>query len=117
MCWGIVLKIDGTTELVTYPPREPEHLAYIREQVGGWAEYHDLPALHATMWMDEDGKMKQRPVNVIATALLRSNQPHFGNDFVVGDVLIVGPTDSKGIWLGLTALEADLVEAAIAAAN
>lgn len=116
MCWAILVKSDGTTEQIEYPPREPEHLPYLQKAVGGYVEFHDLPGLHATLVVDEDGKMKRKPVNTLITALYRSSRP--GNDqFFVGDGLITGPTDANGIMHGLSALEADLVEAALAVAR
>lgn len=116
MCWAILVKSDGATEQVEYPPREPEHLPYLQKAVGGYVEFHDLPSLHATLVADEDGKMKAKPVNPLATSLYRANRPG-STDFLVGDVLIVGPSDANGILHGLSALEADLVEAALAVAR
>lgn len=62
-------------------------LEVFQQEVGGYVQGVDLPG--STMWLDEEGKLKEKPVNARATALGRI----FGRlqqDVAVGDVICVG---------------------------
>jgi len=65
----------------------------------------------ATMWLDEEGKLRGRDVNIIATDLYE--QTYGPYDLIVGDVILTGDEDENGNLLGFSDEEiaemADLV--------
>jgi hypothetical protein len=65
----------------------------------------------ATMWLDEEGKLRGRDVNIIATDLYE--QTYGPYDLIVGDVILTGDEDEDGNLLGFSDEEiakmADLV--------
>lgn len=63
--------------------------------VGGWIEAVALRQPRATMYLDEEGKLKGQPVNRIAT-MLAWQHGHPTGDQIVGDCLIVGPPTTGG---------------------
>ena len=84
------LNVDGTVEKM-----KDTNLKAMQEAVGGYIEIIRLPktcrlsGLHVLldgadlMVLDEEGKLKSKPVNEIATMI--ADNP---NDYIVGDVLI-----------------------------
>jgi len=76
-------------------------LSFLNQGVGGYLEAVSLrlvrevgPALVATMYVNEEGKLKRLPVNPIGTVLARlAGGLH---DTIVGDVVLVGPPDKHG---------------------
>ena len=84
------LNVDGTVEKM-----KDTSLKAMQEAVGGYIEIIRLPkpcrlfGLHVLvdgfdlMVLDEEGKLKSKPVNEIATMI--ADNP---NDYIVGDVLI-----------------------------
>ena len=74
----------------------PNAYEAIRTNVGGWLEAVSLGEDHATlpnhrMYLDEEGKINDLPVNNRATSLTRGVVAHW--DMIVGDVVICGPVD------------------------
>ena len=68
----------------------------LKEHIGGWLE-----GLHLTddmfAYIDEEGKMKGLPYNVLATALCQVKQVGLApTDFISGTMLIVGSPDEEG---------------------
>ena len=68
----------------------------LKEHIGGWLE-----GLHLTddtfAYIDEEGKMKGLPYNVLATELCTDLQVGLApTDFISGTMLIVGSPDSEG---------------------
>ena len=62
---------------------------------GGWLEGVTLREPRATLYCDEEGKLKGLAVNRIAT-MLAWKHGHSTGDELVGDCLIVGPPTSGG---------------------
>lgn len=53
-----------------------------------------------TMWLDEEGKLRGRQVNMIASQLFE--EVHGAFDLIVGDVILTADEDEHGNLLGLT---------------
>ena len=91
---------DGSIELET-----------LQEAVGGYVER--VPVVKQTldnldMWLNEEGKLKSLPLNMIATNLSGIWK---NGDFIVGDVLVCA-FDEEGNSIGITdKQEHDLREA------
>lgn len=88
--YWICLRADNTAGLYKTEPNKVISYAdfeYIKEECGmKWAEivafrYHDIPY---TMMLDEEGKLRNKPINDMATDLY--NNPF---DVIVGDVAIL----------------------------
>jgi len=54
----------------------------------------------ATMWLDEEGKLRGRDVNTIATDLYE--QTYGPYDLIVGDVILTADEDENGNLLGFS---------------
>lgn len=74
-----------------------ENLAGMQAAVGGYIEIIDLGPLTASLVLDEEGKLAQKPINRRATLLFWLLFPSVRHhDVIVGDVLIVGYPDKDG---------------------
>lgn len=77
----------------------------LKNEINGWLEAIDLKAgthfWDATMWVDEEGKMKSLPHNLFAQKIFDFS---FGawRDSVVGDVVFTGGADQHGNTKGLS---------------
>lgn len=72
-------------------------LGTYQEIVGGHIEAIDLVMPEATFYIDEEGKLKDKPVNLRATAILWVHNPAYRKqDVIVGDAFLVGPVDENG---------------------
>lgn len=100
----IVLKTDGTTEVVELPTLEDE-LATLQHAVGdGLIEAITLGSLNIRLFVNEEGKNLLLPPNRVASAIWSSVYPvHMLNDFIVGDVVITSDkSNDEGDLIGLT---------------
>jgi len=83
---------------------------FIRDFIGGWIEggsiYNEGEVI-GTMYMDEEGKLMNLPLNEIATAVYNNNRSYYDN--ILGDVIIFGNCDNNGYDTGVTDELADLV--------
>jgi hypothetical protein len=74
-----------------------DNLAGMQAAVGGYIEFVDLGPLEASLVVNEEGKLEQRPINRRATLLFWLLFPSIRQrDVIVGDVLIVGHADKDG---------------------
>jgi len=72
------------------------HLKSMQDAVGGMIEYLPLTD-NAHAYIDEEGKLKGKKVNVMATMLCRKlNIGLAPDDMIVGDMLILGSLNKKG---------------------
>ena len=82
-----IIKTDGTT--VNYSPKAGAYyeLEELNQIVGGCIQ---IISLHdgRIMVINDDGKLLELPYNWEATAIAQEQGAIFGNDFIVGDVLI-----------------------------
>jgi hypothetical protein len=84
------INTDFTTEVLDLSSNEYEQLS---GAVGGLIQAVDLkPDL--TVWMNEEGKLMDLPVNIIGTHMWERS---FGQtDILVGDIVFTGNTDDEG---------------------
>ena len=94
----IIIKTDGTKHVKTV---ENIDLAFLQECVGGYIEAVNLPSFEgATMYVNEEGKLNGLLINLYATQLFQGD--YGKTDVIVGDIVLVGATDSEGYDTGLT---------------
>ena len=91
MVKGIVIKDNGLIEI----KEVEDKLHNYQEIVDGLIDYVSVDN-GVDMIIDDEGKLKNKPVNAIATLLLNWNE-----DFIVGDVFIVG-VNKEGETISLT---------------
>jgi hypothetical protein len=73
-----------------------EGLSEIQRAVGGYIEAIKAGSI-GSGFVNEEGKLKGLPDNVIATAVWhRANKIHKFSDYLVGDVLFCGLPDDEG---------------------
>lgn len=85
-----LLRSDGTTEIITLSSLES-----FQDAVGGFIEA--IALRDATMYVNEEGKLNGLPVNSNANVIARAFGSRISyDDLIVGDVIIVGPTDDYG---------------------
>lgn len=74
-------------------PRLPDYQAI----TGGSIERVSLENPAASLYVNEDGKLLELPLNRRATLLLWMHNPAFRyRDAIVGDALLIGPVDGDG---------------------
>ena len=93
------LQIKTTGEVVAIDITA-DSLEYLQTAVGGWVQAIDI-ATDMTMWCNEEGKLIGLPHNPYAQFMW---DKAFGahTDYIVGDIVLTGGTDSEGYTLGLT---------------
>jgi hypothetical protein len=76
---------------------DANNLSVLQDLVGGYIEYLTIDIyghlLHA--YINEDGKDKMLPYNENATIICRSLSGIFPNDFIVGQMIILGENSSE----------------------
>ena len=87
----------------------------LKETIGGWLEAI-YPHPNVTMWCDEEGKLKDQPVNSTATWLWWFLQPEMkGVDHLRGTVVVTGGVDSEGDALPVDDLILELMTKVVGA--
>ena len=81
------LLTNGDTELVSPANGSQFTLEELQEHVGGYIQLIHTPGGRLLV-IDEEGKLKNKPINERATGILRSCGPVTG-DCIVGDALWV----------------------------
>ena len=79
---ALLVRVDGTKEEVEVP--KGNSLSFLQSTVGGYIEF--APCKHAEfagVICDEEGKLKQKPINKVATDMA-GIAPY---DVLVGDIL------------------------------
>lgn len=94
MLKGILIKSDGDYQVIDYE----DSLDFLHNVVGGYIEYVPIKD-NICMIINEEGKLKGLDINDIATSLISFN------DFIVGNVLIVGVKDGEDISLSDSQIE------------
>lgn len=99
---GEVTELDLTSDSLTT----------LQTAVGGWVQAIDL-ASDLSMWCNEEGKLTGLPHNPYAQFMW---DKVFGahTDYIVGDVVLTGGTDSEGETIGLTQEQVDIIKAVTA---
>lgn len=93
MVQGIVIPADNTAPLSV---GTLDSLEDYQRVVGGWIEAVDVPNLGVTMYVNEEGLIRDLPFNRRATFLWQFNVPQARDARLVGDVAVVGLTDDEG---------------------
>lgn len=93
---ALLFDVDGTVKKIDL---DNLSLRQSQELVGGYIEAISGPEWVA--YVDEDGKRKGLPLNVKADRFVHTQGWTAGifgpfSDYIVGPVLIVGPTDEEG---------------------
>jgi hypothetical protein len=92
---GIVIPVDESVPIFR---KEFEAFTDYQETIGGYFRPIDIQSPEATMYVDEEGKLKHSDVNRRATILAWLHNPAFrGRDVLCGPVVIIGPPDRDGI--------------------
>lgn len=93
MVQGIIIPADNTAPLRT---ATLDSLADYQRAVGGWIEAVDIPDLGITMYVNEEGLIRDLPFNRRATFLWRFQVPQARDARLVGNVAVMGLTDDEG---------------------
>jgi hypothetical protein len=101
-----------TTGEVTELDLSSDSLQTLQTAVGGWVQAIDL-ASDLSMWCNEEGKLTGLPHNPYAQFMW---DKVFGahTDYLVGDIVLTGGTDSEGETIGLTQEQVDIIKAVTA---
>lgn len=97
-----MIEPDGSQRLLDVPNEMPAELQLLRETLGGHLEMVALPN-GLTMFVNEEGKLMEMPLNVRATKL----SGLFPHDVIAGPAVIMGTVDGHGDTLGLSDEELD----------
>jgi hypothetical protein len=89
-----------------------DSLNKLQTAVGGWVQAIDL-ASDLSMWCNEEGKLTGLPHNPYAQYMW---DKVFGahTDYLVGDIVLTGGTDSEGETIGLTQEQVDIMKLTVA---
>lgn len=82
-----LIKSSGLKKIVRPENGSTFTLKELQEYVGGYIELVFLDDGKIFV-VDEEGKLKGKEVNIEATIYARMKKAGFGNDFIVGDVLL-----------------------------
>ena len=90
---GILIKADGQVSNI-------DDITYegLKKAVNGWLEVVSFPFAECrglVGYIDEEGKLKQKPVNYKATYLWEKAYGQRLSDFLVGDVVICGSKNGE----------------------
>ncbi|MEV7757826.1 DUF3846 domain-containing protein [Microbacterium sp. NPDC089180] len=88
------MPLDDTAQI---EPREFAGLDDYQRAVGGWIEPVDIPSLGVTIYVNEEGLIRQLPLNSRATFLWWFHVPAARQKVMLaGDAVIVGIPDRRG---------------------
>jgi hypothetical protein len=91
---GIVIPVDESEPIFR---KQFGAFTDYQETIGGYFQPIDIQSPEATIYVDEEGKLKHLDVNRRATILAWLHNPAFrGRDVLCGTVVIIGPPDSEG---------------------
>lgn len=95
----LALQVKTTGEVIELD-LSSDSLETLQKAVGGWVQAVDLDS-DLSLWCNEEGKMNGLPHNTIAQSFW---DKAFGEhtDYIVGDIVLTGGTDSEGDLIGLT---------------
>ncbi|GAB3428467.1 DUF3846 domain-containing protein [Flindersiella endophytica] len=96
MLSAIVIPADPGQPVAMEHLAKDDFTAY-RRLVGGHLEVVNLERPAASLYLNEEGKLLELPLNARATALAWvHNTTIRGRDVIVGDAFILGPADEEG---------------------
>ena len=88
---AIYITTDNEIALASVDP--DNLLKDLQNAVGGWIEAVNLTD-NITMWINEEGKLNNLPLNVTATLLYHTVYGPY--DLIVGNVILTGGPDDDG---------------------
>ena len=92
----IIFEPDKTPQVLRNQVRPPE-LTQMQKWIGGYVENVAFRTeAHIQCFVDEEGKLKGKEANALATALARSIDPVWKNDVLVGTVVFL--VGRKVMW-------------------
>lgn len=101
MVTGIVIPHETRLEIFTH---EFSDLASYQAAVGGYIEPVTIERPRMTIFANEEGKVRQLPINRRATYLWWLHSPSVrGHDMLVGDVALIGSRGGAGSTISLPA--------------
>ena len=93
---ALLIRTDNSVEKIEVDGK----LQSLQEAVGGWIECLQLTD-NAHAYIDEEGKLKAKEPNFIATMLCRRLEDVImPNDVIVGDMIVLGTLNAKGEFDG-----------------
>jgi len=93
MAIGIVIPADDNLDLTI---RTFETLPDYQSAVGGYVEYIALAEPTASLFLNEEGKIRRLPDNERATLIMRMHNRIHDGDSVAGDAVLIGPENVRG---------------------
>lgn len=88
---ALVIRADRTWEIIQIVPE----LDPMKEVIGGWMQL--VAIRQGSLYLDEEGKMKDLPINAWARGFARRlGWRGADDDLFVGTALILGPIDDEG---------------------
>lgn len=92
-------------------PDDSYEIRDMEESLPGVQDLERVTTPHGDLWVDEDGKLKGLPVNMMATYLWWKLSPECeGLDVLRGPVFVTGPDDGEGFSLPVSDELIDLYE-------
>lgn len=88
---AVYINTDNETYLASLDPNDM--LSGLQQAVEGFIEAVSLTD-NITMWINEEGKLNDLPVNVIATLFYHA--AHGPHDIIMGNVILTGGPDEDG---------------------
>lgn len=82
-----LIKASGETKEITPHDNVKFELEESQSLVGGYIQIIRI-GYGEVMILDEEGKLKDKPVNMVATLVAKSRRAIFSNDCIVGDVIL-----------------------------
>jgi hypothetical protein len=89
-----------------------DSLDQLQKAVGGDVELVGLRALSMNLYLNEEGKYEKLAVNSRATTLCHEYRAIRYDDYIAGDIILVGPFDDEGENTDLTAAQITWLTAA-----
>jgi len=96
---AIIVKSDPSLKVVEFNVGKSSTL--IKEAVGGLFDCIHLPSLGVDMWINDEGKILELPMNAVATLMFAQEFNFDTTDYIAGDVIFTGGVDSEGNTIGL----------------
>lgn len=104
---GIVIPVDEEAPIFR---KELNDFTDYQAAIGGYFQVIDLSNPEASLYVDEEGKVKHLEMNRRATLLMWLHNPAFrGRDVVCGQALLIGPADDEGETQGVPQALDDLL--------
>jgi hypothetical protein len=104
----------ATSQEVRFEELEHIGLQYLQTQVGGYVQAVGIPDVGVSFYLNEEGKLEGLPVNARASRLAHRHHAVRPSDFIVGDVVVVGPVTARGEESGLSEQQQDWLSAELA---